>query len=139
MSPQAQPASPQAVLSWLRSQARAEADLCLDTRALRAGDVFFACPGYSGDGRRYLAQAAERGAAAIVLEAQDWLDQDAPAVPLLAVPGLRAMLGEVADAWYGRPSQALSVIAVTGTNGKRSEEHTSESSHSSPSRMPSSA
>src|SRR5690606_13031063 len=45
---------------------------------------------------------------------------DLPAVPVLEVPGLVACLGEIADLWYGQPSQTLSVVAITGTNGKTS-------------------
>src|SRR5690606_20170303 len=39
-------------------------------------------------------------------------------VPLIEVEGLSAMLGAIAHRWYGEPSQAMSVMAVTGTNGK---------------------
>ena len=110
-----------AVLDWLRGHAGADAHLCLDSRALRRGDVFVACAGRSSDGRRYLADAAARGAAAILADADGgWQGEAGPGVPLLAVPGLRALLGGLGDAWYGNPSQALTVIAVTGTNGKTS-------------------
>src|SRR3546814_5246257 len=58
------------------------AHLCLDTRQPQAGDVFFACPGQTSDGRLYIQQAAERGAAAIVMHA----DGVADAAPDMAVP-----------------------------------------------------
>jgi len=109
------------VLAWLRGRAGERADLRLDTRALRPGDVFLACPGRSSDGRRYIDEAIRRGASAIVMEAAGGESGATEvAVPTLAVENLRAMLGELANAWYGQPSHALTVIAVTGTNGKTS-------------------
>src|SRR5690606_18659997 len=109
------------VLAWLRGRAGERADLRLDTRALRPGDVFLACPGRSSDGRRYIDEAIRRGASAIVMEAAGGESgANEVAVPTLAVENLRAMLGELANAWYGQPSHALTVIAVTGTNGKTS-------------------
>ncbi len=118
------------IISWLGRHVSHGARLCLDTRQLRAGDVFFACPGASADGRDFIAQAVSLGAAAIVAEAGERgaahaLDvkpgvSDGVAVPLLEVPGLTDSLGAVAHGWYGEPSRALKVVAVTGTNGKTS-------------------
>jgi murE/murF fusion protein len=112
------------IAAWLREHAQGAGDLCLDSRQLRAGDVFFACPGLASDGRQYLRQAVDAGAAAVVMErhAGDTAFE-APvsdALPVLEVTNLRSMLGEVAHEWYGRPSEAMSVVAVTGTNGKTS-------------------
>ncbi|MGN6578918.1 MAG: bifunctional UDP-N-acetylmuramoyl-L-alanyl-D-glutamate--2,6-diaminopimelate ligase MurE/UDP-N-acetylmuramoyl-tripeptide--D-alanyl-D-alanine ligase MurF [Bordetella sp.] len=107
------------VLAWLHAQAAAGAHLRLDSREIQPGDVFVACAGLRGDGRHYIAQALVRGAGAVIYEAEG-----APAgeMPEAALPvlGLRAMLGDVGDQWYGRPSATLSVVAVTGTNGKTS-------------------
>ncbi|CAM4204573.1 bifunctional UDP-N-acetylmuramoyl-L-alanyl-D-glutamate--2,6-diaminopimelate ligase MurE/UDP-N-acetylmuramoyl-tripeptide--D-alanyl-D-alanine ligase MurF [Bordetella tumbae] len=106
-------------LVWLRAHAAADADLRLDSREIAAGDVFVACPGGSADGRDYIARALEQGASAVLCEAP------APAgaqndARVHAVPALRTWLGELADQWYGQPSAALSVVAITGTNGKTS-------------------
>lgn len=107
------------IMAWLDERVDRKADLCLDSRQLRPGDVFFACPGIASDGRAYMAAAVAAGAAAIVRQAGG--DHPSPAaVPVLEVEGLGALLGEVAHLWYGRPSDALTVIAVTGTNGKTS-------------------
>src|SRR5690606_37619127 len=96
------------------------AHLCQDTRQLGANDVFFACKGHAGDGRDYLAQAIQAGAAAVVMHA-DGQEAIAPlGVPVLEVENLSEVLGQVAHLWYGQPSETLSVIAVTGTNGKTS-------------------
>jgi len=129
------------IVQWLRArapgQAALEADsqaglrsdsqahLRLDSREVAPGDVFVACPGATSDGRLYIEQAIQQGAAAVVYEAAGYdaaraaaVSAIAGAVPLLPVAELRGQLGRLADLWYGEPSAALTVIAVTGTNGK---------------------
>ena len=108
---------------WLRTHVTGE--LRTDSRLVQAGDGFIAWPGTATDGRRYLAAALAQGATACLMEAQDhapWLQGlRAEAVPKLAsMAGLKAQTGLVADAYYEHPSQALKVLAVTGTNGKTS-------------------
>jgi murE/murF fusion protein len=107
------------VLAWLRAHAAPQADLHLDSRSVRAGDVFVACIGLHNDGRGYIDQALARGASAVIYEAEG-AEVTTNIGPALAVRGLRGLLGLLADEWYGRPSAALSVVAVTGTNGKTS-------------------
>lgn len=94
--------------------------LAVDSRRVRPGDVFFAAPGMSADGRTFIREAVARGAAAVVYEAADGFRPGALGadVPLLGVAGLRARLGTIADRFYGSPSRRLTVIGVTGTNGK---------------------
>ncbi|MBO9355118.1 bifunctional UDP-N-acetylmuramoyl-L-alanyl-D-glutamate--2,6-diaminopimelate ligase MurE/UDP-N-acetylmuramoyl-tripeptide--D-alanyl-D-alanine ligase MurF [Bordetella petrii] len=106
-------------LAWLRAGVAADAQLRLDSREVVAGDVFVACPGGSVDGRSYIGQAFAQGAAAVLCHAPAPADLAADA-RVRAVPGLRALLGELADDWYGHPSADLSIVAVTGTNGKTS-------------------
>jgi len=108
---------------WLRTHVTGE--LRTDSRLVKVGDGFIAWPGAATDGRRFLAAALAQGAAACLMEAQDhapWLqDLQAEAAPKLAVmSGLKAQTGLLADAYYEHPSQALKVLAVTGTNGKTS-------------------
>ncbi len=92
-----------------------------DSRQVRAAMVFAAYPGEAGDGRNYIAAAVAAGAAAVVWEAADFEWPVAFAqVPNFAVPGLRDVLGEIAAAVYGKPSETMWVIGVTGTNGKTS-------------------
>ncbi len=107
------------ILSWLDERVERKADLCLDSRQIQPGDVFFACPGIRSDGRQYIQQAVAAGAAAVVAQAGEPAPPAVP-VPVLEVEGLSELLGEIAHHWYGRPSDALTVIAVTGTNGKTS-------------------
>lgn len=107
------------IISWLEQHAAREAHLCLDTRHLQAGDVFFACAGRSRDGRAYIDEAIALGAAAVVAHAgPDHIASDTLGVPVLDVDDLEGKLGAIADQWYGQPSRAVAVVAVTGTNGK---------------------
>ena len=113
-------------LSWLRQVAPSvffdRHDLHLDSRRLAPGDVFVALPGDSDDGRNYLLAAAANGAAAALVEADGWAGHTvrAPALPVLAVPGLCRVIGPLAADFYRHPSEHLLSIGVTGTNGKTS-------------------
>jgi UDP-N-acetylmuramoyl-L-alanyl-D-glutamate--2,6-diaminopimelate ligase len=87
-----------------------------DSRAVKPGDLFVAVPGLRQDGRRYVEDALARGAAAVVLEGPDLLE--GKAVPRVLVPSSREALARLADAYFGHPSGALTVVGITGTNGK---------------------
>jgi UDP-N-acetylmuramoyl-L-alanyl-D-glutamate--2,6-diaminopimelate ligase len=116
-------ADPAAVVAWLRSLVGPGAQLRVDSRALRPGDVFVALPGTRADGRAHIADAAGRGAAAVLVEAAGWVGLQGPAAdlpPLRAVARLADRLGDIAAAFYGQPSERLLTVAVTGTNGKTS-------------------
>ncbi len=95
--------------------------LSLDSRTVVPGALFMALAGTSQDGRRFISDAVARGAAAVVSEGADdvWLGT----VPVIACPSLRHKVGVIADRFYGSPSRALSVIGVTGTNGKTTTSH----------------
>jgi len=113
-----------AAAAWLRARAPA-AQLRTDSRAIGAGDVFVALPGRRTDGRRFLADACARGAAALVVEATDADAQtDAgvlpPGVPVLPVPGLADLAGWIAADFYGDPTAQMRTVGITGTNGKTS-------------------
>jgi len=95
--------------------------LSLDSRRVARGDLFLACPGTHRDGRAYIGPAIDGGAAVVAYEPAGFrYAGQAPGVP---VPGLAAHAGEIAARFYGRPSEALYVIGVTGTNGKTSCVH----------------
>ncbi len=90
-----------------------------DSRSVTPGSVFFAVPGVHVDGHRFVSQAAARGALAVVAERETaGID-----VPQLIVDRTRRALADAADAWYGRPSERLEVIGVTGTDGKTTTSH----------------
>jgi UDP-N-acetylmuramoyl-L-alanyl-D-glutamate--2,6-diaminopimelate ligase len=87
-----------------------------DSRKVAAGALFVAIPGFKQDGRKFAADALGRGAAVVVAEGADPLPGSAAARVL--VPSSREALARLADAYHGHPSRRLSVIGITGTNGK---------------------
>ena len=94
--------------------------LVLDSRHVRPGDGFVAIGGFGTHGLHFARQALDDGAAAVMFEPPVPADVPAPPAGAIAVPGLRARMGAMADAFHGRPSAAMSTVAVTGTNGKTS-------------------
>ncbi len=88
--------------------------LCYDSRKVGKGSVFFALRGAKSDGGEFIAQAADRGAIAIVSDAAS----AACALPFIRVPDPRRAMAEMAAAFYGNPAASLKVMGVTGTNGK---------------------
>ncbi|WP_028455642.1 UDP-N-acetylmuramoyl-L-alanyl-D-glutamate--2,6-diaminopimelate ligase [Chitinilyticum litopenaei] len=94
--------------------------LAVDSRKVQPGDVFLAFQGEYADGRQYIADAIGNGAAAILWEAEDFRWDPAWTVPNLAIAQLRAQAGIVASHLLGNPSQHMTVVGITGTNGKTS-------------------
>lgn len=83
-----------------------------DSRAVRPGDLFVAIRGYATDGHQYIGKALEQGAAAIVCE-------EAPAgAPAVVVENARRALAEIAANRFGHPADSMTMLGVTGTNGK---------------------
>lgn len=95
-------------------------ELALDSRNVRAGDLFLAVPGGKLDGRAHIADALQRGAAAVAYEVEGATVLPITDVPLIPVKGLAAQLSDIAGRFYGDPSRNLNLIGVTGTNGKTS-------------------
>jgi len=94
--------------------------LVLDSRSIAPGDAFVAIGGFGTHGLHFVDQARAAGAAAILFEPP--VPADVPAAPAdaIAVPGLRARMGAMADQFHGRPSRAMAMVGVTGTSGKTS-------------------
>jgi UDP-N-acetylmuramoyl-L-alanyl-D-glutamate--2,6-diaminopimelate ligase len=90
--------------------------ITFDSREVRNGDLFVAVRGLKADGHHYMEQAIDSGAAAVLCE--EWGEINDPAVPVICVPDSRRALAEMASAWYDHPSRALSLVGITGTNGK---------------------
>ena len=86
-----------------------------DSRKVRPGDAFFALVGESADGHRYIPQAIEKGAAAVI-GTQPGLKLDVPYVQVTGDD--RIALAQFASAFYDHPSRKLIVIGITGTDGK---------------------
>jgi UDP-N-acetylmuramoyl-L-alanyl-D-glutamate--2,6-diaminopimelate ligase len=94
--------------------------LSSDSRALSPGDGFIAWPGTVVDARKYVPDAMQRGAAACLVE-QDGVSAFAlDGTTTASFQGLKGSTGLIASEFFGTPSAALSVVAVTGTNGKTS-------------------
>ena len=93
-------------------------ELTLDSRAVKAGDLFLAIPGTRSDGRDYIADAIGRGAAAVAYESEGAPQMSDSAAQLLPVKGLAQQLSAIAGRFYGEPSRGLHLVGVTGTNGK---------------------
>ena len=89
--------------------------VCVDSRQVTPGALFVALPGEAVDGHRFVEQAVERGA--VVAVVSEPVDQGAaPAV--VRVPDTRAALARIAAAFYEHPSGHMSLVGITGTNGK---------------------
>ncbi len=98
--------------------------LTADSRAVRPGFLFAALPGARFDGRGFAAEAAARGAAAILTDDAAALDLSLEArqgIAVVADPNPRRRLALMAARFYGR--QPRTIAAVTGTNGKTSVAH----------------
>lgn len=111
----------QEAAQWLHSRVRGA--LHTDSRRVQVGDGFVAWPGGVTDGRAYVTQALNQGASACLVASEganqfDWATSDHSEIA--AYQGLKAASGPIAAAYYEQPSQALDVIAITGTNGKTS-------------------
>ena len=110
-----------AALALLAAQGVVATGAAEDSRRVRRGDIFLAYPGDFADGRAYIGDALARGAVAVVWEAGDGFVWPVDlAVPNLPVNGLRALAGPLGHAACGRSSERMSLIAITGTNGKTS-------------------
>jgi UDP-N-acetylmuramoyl-L-alanyl-D-glutamate--2,6-diaminopimelate ligase len=88
-----------------------------DSRQVRPGEVFVALPGTRADGARFIPDALSRGAAYVVAPAGTDLPAGAKA-SLIVHESPRRALGELARAYHGTDSLGLTLIGVTGTNGK---------------------
>ena len=84
-----------------------------DSRTVTCGALFAALHGAKEDGASYLADALARGAACALCDAPPEAE-----LPYILVPDARLALAQLAAAWYGEPSKHMTVVGVTGTNGK---------------------
>lgn len=83
-----------------------------DSRAVQPGDLFVAVRGFATDGHAYIGMALKKGAVAVVCE------QAGKGIPAVIVPDARAALADIAGNSFDHPSRKLTMVGVTGTNGK---------------------
>ena len=88
-------------------------DLAVNALQVRSGSLFFCVRGFGVDGHDWAAEAVANGAIAVVAERR--LDI---AAPQIVVTDARAALATVADEFWGRPTETLPVVGITGTSGK---------------------
>ena len=110
--------SPDAAARWLAEWCTGT--LRTDSRQVQPGDAFIAWPGYARDGREFVAAALAAGAATCLVEEADVERFGFVDARVASLPGLKARTGEIAATFFGKPTDTLDVIAVTGTNGKTS-------------------
>ena len=95
-------------------------DLTLDSREVRPGSLFFALPGRTVHGLKFAAEAAARGASVVLWEPGAQISP--PKLPATvfaaAIPGLKGLVGRIADRFFNWPSSQLRITGITGTNGK---------------------
>jgi len=84
-----------------------------NTHNVRPGGLFVAIEGFSTDGHRYIQDAVKRGAVAVVSQ-----KPSAAPIPVFQVSDSRKALAVLADHFFGNPSRRLTIIGITGTNGK---------------------
>ena len=111
------------ILGLLAAQGVRVTGLAADSRTIAAGEVFVAYPGARSDGREFIAAAVARRASAVLWERRGFHWNAEWRVPNLPLDDLRGLAGYLAHEVYGRPSERLWTMGVTGTNGKTSSSH----------------
>lgn len=104
------------LISTVGSQDIEIKDIQFDSRKVTSGSLFVATRGSAVDGHDFIAKAIEQGAVAVVCEKMS--DQLVAGVCYLLVENSSDALGKMASAWFGFPSSKLTLVGVTGTNGK---------------------
>jgi len=96
----------------------------LDSRFVVPGGAFLACAGIGSHGLDYVDQAIRQGAIVVLWESTDRPPPSLPKeITAVEVPGLSEIAGSIASRFYGKPSERMDVIGITGTNGKTSVSH----------------
>lgn len=94
--------------------------ICYDSRQVMAGTLFVAVKGYQTDGHNYIGNAASAGATTVVIER----DVEVPeGLTVIKVADSRKALALLADRFYQHPSKKITMVGVTGTNGKTTTTH----------------
>jgi UDP-N-acetylmuramoyl-L-alanyl-D-glutamate--2,6-diaminopimelate ligase len=95
----------------------------VDSRALKAGDLFFAYRGTHLDGREFIDDAITAGAVAVLAESDGVDITFLRNIPVIPIHDLNHHVAEIAARFYGYPATAMRMIGITGTNGKTSCSH----------------
>ena len=95
-----------------------------DSRKAHTGSLFVAVKGLESDGHAYIEKAVSAGASAVVVD-RGWSGQSS--VPVIEADNSREALSYLSAAFWGFPSRKISVVGITGTNGKTSTTYMLES------------
>ena len=90
-------------------------DIAYDSRKVQPDGAFMAISGFTSDGNRFIPMAMEKGAAVVVTAKKPKMD-----VPYVLVDNDRLALAMLGTNFYGKPAEAMTMIGITGTNGKTS-------------------
>lgn len=90
-------------------------ELEYDSRKIKKGDIFVALKGAVVDGHKYIDKAVENGAVAVIISEEVELKYD---IDYILVKDLRKNLGIIASNYYEKPEEKLTIVGITGTNGK---------------------
>ena len=88
-------------------------DISYDSRKTKKGDLFVAIRGFESDGHRFIAAAEKAGAAAVLCE-----EKPETEIPYVIVKNSRKALALVSAEYFGNPAEEMTMVGVTGTNGK---------------------
>jgi UDP-N-acetylmuramoyl-L-alanyl-D-glutamate--2,6-diaminopimelate ligase len=89
-----------------------------DNRKVKEGSLFICIKGYTVDGHDFALAAQEKGAVAVIAQRELKLD-----IPVIVVKDTKRIMAQLADAFYGHPTQKIHLIGITGTNGKTTTSH----------------
>jgi UDP-N-acetylmuramoyl-L-alanyl-D-glutamate--2,6-diaminopimelate ligase len=95
-----------------------------NSKQVRRNSLFVAMKGQEVDGHNYVEEAVERGARAVILEDENLR---IGGIPTVVVPNSRKALGTISTAYFGNPSAKMTLIGITGTNGKTTTAYLAES------------
>jgi UDP-N-acetylmuramoyl-L-alanyl-D-glutamate--2,6-diaminopimelate ligase len=121
--------NPLAVQEWARSGPSDDPTIRgirYDSRQVSPGDLFVAVRGANSDGHDYLERAVALGAAALMVETLP-SEESRRGIPAVRVPDSRRALAPIAARFFGHPASELSLVGITGTNGKTSTSYLVES------------
>jgi len=101
-----------------RSALPAIHEIRFDSRQVEPGDLFVCARGERHDGHEFAAAAVAAGAVALITEEERAASLESLGVPVVGVPNPRATLASVSAAHEGYPARSLTVVGITGTDGK---------------------
>ena len=98
--------------------------LAMDSRLVLPNDLFIAISGVRSDSRNFIKEALENGASAVICEKEKIklfsLDELLKSEKVIPISNLKEKIGSIAAKFYDYPSKKMTVIGITGTNGKTS-------------------